>query len=452
MSVGVDRLSLPVTNTSTFSLIVTEKEPVRHFTSQATKDKKRQEKAIFQNVSRRMFNSGVRAPLLADIPPNSNFQIDIVESRQSSKVQRLLLSRGKDSSRSCMSSLQSFPNTKSIKFLLPDGSFKQESQIGHGGKSKAKRDEAWERWKEQMAKTRDARDILYRNTYFPVQQNIRYHTCSLPRIAPQRPWTVAETSQGKSMVLENQETENLVERSIVPQPETRRFDLMQIKGLQRQDTMDSNASDGYFEVRKIKSNGEFIKGNATNYSANVRQPSDLNHRYDLIRQRRNERPLKRENIHYRPVNVSQRCPPHLQRNFMMMERDQKSVEAYKEYVEAMKQRGIEGRNAEFVNDQDNSSASHYGFENRMLQSVIDVNQPQEVKDAVVQDRKSSMITNDKNSIVIQIKSTWDERLQDKQTDDGLSHGCPTNSPIPEHRNDDCVAQNEDELRIRVQDT
>ncbi|OWF37624.1 uncharacterized protein LOC110467207 [Mizuhopecten yessoensis] len=423
---------------------LTEKNLTRRFEPRASINKRRQEKDIIENISRRMFPVGVRAPLLTDIPASDNrgdtsFRFDVITQKRIPRPMNDQLSssfsprkRTPNNRSQNSSKAPSLMSPRAIKFMLSDGSFK-DSKTTDG---KSSQPDAWEQWKENIARAKDARDRMYRNTYCLSKDKLRYHVCTLPRITTDRPWTVGEIpldSSRKNMVLERQVNDVVLSnRMIVPQPERKRVESIQIKGLQKQNTMDSVASENCFEVRRIEASTEFLKENAGQLTTVVRQPSDMGRLYESAstKNRRLERPLKHENLKHRPAQWGTKVPIRLRKHATQgyMDRDYKSVEAYKEYVELMQQRGVEGKSTEHRSvDKDSSLASKYGYENRVLQSVIDVNQPNPGNGA--DSRKSA---NHANSIVIEIKPTWDEhesRSSEKQapSDDGRT--CPVNSPL-----------------------
>ncbi|XP_060067426.1 uncharacterized protein LOC132547657 [Ylistrum balloti] len=420
---------------------LTEKTPARRFEPRASIDKRQQEKAIIENISRRMFPVGVRAPLLTDIPDNrgdTNFRFDVISPKRIPRPMKEQLSssfsprKQTPNNRSQNSSkTPSVISPRAFKFLLSDGSYKDTKTTD----DTIKQPDAWEQWKENIARAKDARDRMYRNTYCLSKDKLRYHVCTLPRIVNDRPWTVGDIpvdNSRKNMVLERQVKDAVLSnRMIVPQPEKKRVESIQVKGLQKQNTMDSVTSENCFEVRRIEASTEFLKENAGQLTTVVRQPSDMGRIYEHAssKTRKIDRPLKHEYMKYRPAQWGIKVPLRLRKNSNqgITDRDYKSVEAYKEYVELMQQRGVEGKSNDHRSaDRESSLVSHYGYENRVLQSVIDVNQPNPATGA---DGRSG---NHANSIVIEIKPTWDEhesRKSEKQAPSDEGRTCPVNSPL-----------------------
>lgn len=420
-----------------FGFFVTEKHPSRRFEPRTSMDKKSQEKAILDNISKHIFPVGVRAPLLTDIPApehhgDSSFRFDVVDSMRGPRPVKdqfsapIIPRKRTPKNRSSLNSSKTQPliSPRTIKFLLSDGSFKD---VKHDLVNENEPD-AWDQWKENVARAKDARDRMYRNTYCLAKDKMRYHVCTLPRIINDRPWTVGEIvieNGKKNMVLERHRINVLPNQMIVPQPERRRIESIQIKGLQKQNTMDSVTNKDCFEVRRIEASTEFLKDNAGQLTTVVRQPSDLSRIYETtMKNRKLERPLKNENMKYRPAHWGNKVPIRVRKISTqgVLDRDYKSVQAYKEYVELMQHRGVEGKSADRKSvDKESSLASQYGYENRVLQSVIDVNQPDKLANGKKQ-----------NSIVVEIKPTWDEqtgRESDKRAPSSDGRLCPVNSPL-----------------------
>lgn len=452
---SVQMANNPPQTKRSLNLFLTEKTQTRRFEPRASIDKRRQEKAIIENISRRMFPAGVRAPLLTDIPTPDNrgdtsFRFDVISPKRISRPMREQLSssfyprkRTPNNRSQNSSKTPSLISPRPIKYLLPDGSYKNSKPVDED----IKQPDAWEQWKENIARAKDARDRMYRNTYCLSKDKLRYHVCTLPRIVNDRPWTVGEVpieNGRKTMVLERQVNDLVLSdrTMIVPQPERKRVESIQIKGLHKQNTMDTVASENCFEVRRIEASTEFLKENAGQLTTIVRQPNDVGRIYETAssKNRKIDRPLKHENMKYRPGQWGSKVPVRLRKYSSQgnADKDYKSVEAYKEYVELMQQRGVEGKsNDHRSGDRDSSLASHYGYENRVLQSVIDVNQP---------NADGKISGNHANSIVIEIKPTWDENVKnEKQTsDDGRT--CPANSPLPETNEGKCDNPEETEQR------
>lgn len=409
MTLPMERTNFPVSKSFGYQIST---NPIRRFTPRSKLDKNRKERTILENVTKHVFPGGVRAPILADITSREKgkaIQFDIVTPRQQKAAIRFFQKDNKiDQNRNFRrSDIDLSLSPRSIRFLRPDG-----TTYKHVPHRTNRSTEAWDEWKDDMKKkTKDARDILYRNTYSYDAAKLRYNVCKLPRISQERPWTVDGVPSDNTQKNAQTTGESLLLSHLKQSAEQKRPTTMHAsKRLTTSRGSDVKNNEGCFEVRRINTSTE-IANDSTPLTAIVRQPSDLGTDAE------NQRPMKYEMA--RP-KLSHADP---KKNYqgrkkmtMLTEREYKSVEAYKQYVETMQKRGIEGKSSKNPRNSRNSANSLYGQENRALQSVMDVNQPDGINPL------------DKNSIVIEIRSTWDEQME-KDQDDGRS--CPMNSPIPE---------------------
>ncbi|KAK3097566.1 hypothetical protein FSP39_010914 [Pinctada imbricata] len=432
---------------------------------------KTSEKEFLEQLHKQMFTGGVRAPLLADVQANFNCKFDFVQSPRSIFHKRQKTDLGLERKHSILpleteKSVVSFKSAgscpKIFKFLLPNGSVKDYDEIPEG----ADRDE-WDRWRELVAQKKDARDILYKNTF--CTQKLRYRMLTLPRISPDgRPRTSGEVMSKKPMVLkENTDMDSFV----VPQPK-RSYGTLKKIPQRKIDALKDKRID-FLEVRRIKSNFDASKGRVEQYTTHVNQPVDVFHLTEIPGINKNERPLKYENWKHRVSNQG------VIRHYIQVpaiprfgESREKSAQAYKNYLESSHAKQNEQTNQVKPLEKENTEMSMYGYENRMLQSVIDVNKPETKSDdktktdaanepAAADDASpgeppnnetkslggdNNIDTNRSNksskSIIVEIKPTWNETHEDipeqqssiheqQSRAEELVHPVPANSPLPD---------------------
>lgn len=129
------------------------------------------------------------------------------------------------------------------------------------------------------------------------------------------------------------------------------------------------------------------------------------------------------------------------------------MDAYKQYVENFQNNVVvEGRKTSFPREREKSDLSQYGQENRLLQSVINVNQPGDVSDArdngdvrlendvmEAQTNRSNLSLNkneeantnrSNKSIVVEIKATWKEREKTEENEIQEQGEVPANDSQP----------------------
>lgn len=402
------------------------------------------DKQTLERIHKQFFSGGVRAPTLADLNSNFikypsrqgkmesplHFQFDIHcrNNVHGSKtpVQKLEMEKSN-------LSLGSLGNCRGmIKFLLPNGSMK----TSEGESSKSVFDEEkddWEKWRESVAGVRDARDVLYKYSV-SRDKKIRYNSSMLPHIPKEsRPWTAGEETQPKirknNLVLDFTK-DSKSDKTHVPQPH--RQSTMS-RNLRRKFLKNwDNPSDVQFlEVKRIIANHDVNKGELGQYTTNVQQPFEF-HGIGIPKNRM-ERPLKHEHLQTRPLYPSYRHYVQVPAiPVVSPTKEYKSVDVYKQYVENLQNNvNVEGQKTN-IREKEKSDLSQYGQENRLLQSVINVNQPAEQADTresndvkLVSENDAENQTNRSNisvskneelhtnrsnkSIVVEIKSTWKEK-------------------------------------------
>lgn len=458
MATQINDRTLKIISSSYSSLF-----PPRDSPEKLTTDKKIKipDKQTLERIHKQIFSGGVRAPTLADLStgfsryPSRQEKLDSpLRFHLPSKNTSIGASRASfqklemEKSNLTLGSLGSYP--RMMKYLLPNGSTKASEG---GSSSKSTNDEEkdeWEKWRESVAGVRDARDVLYRYSV-SRDSKVRYNCSTLPHIPKEnRPWTAGEDAQPKirknNLVLDFSK-DSKSDKTHVPQPHrqlalgrTLRRKLFKHRG-------DNPADVNFLEVKRIT-----VSHESGQYTTNVQQPFEF-HGIGFSRNR-TERPLKNEQgrplyhtyKHYVQVPAIPAVP-------VVPSKDYKSVDAYKQYVENFQNNVVvEGRKTSFPREREKSDLSQYGQENRLLQSVINVNQPGDVSDArdngdvrlendvmEAQTNRSNLSLNkneeantnrSNKSIVVEIKATWKEREKTEENEIQEQVEVPANDSQP----------------------
>ena len=268
--------------------------------------------------------------------------------------------------------------------------------------------------------------------------DIEYWSC--PRITGNsRPKTSADHVAKKPMVLKENTS---MDSYAVPQPNRSYSTLKHIQQRSIDISKDDKGTD-MFAVRRIKANFDPAKGHVEQYTTPVNQPQsgDLFHLTEIPGNSKHERPLKYET--WKHKNLTSQGPirhyiqiPSIPR---FADSRDKSAEAYRHYLENSRSKHTDTYREKKNLEKENSELSMYGYQNRMLQSVIDVNAPSKPKDhnsaqpieeqKVVEnvelnggeqneakrpeDADNNGDTSRSNkSIVVEIKATWNETQED----------------------------------------
>ena len=386
--------------------------------------KEKSRKVVTESSHSKYFTDGVRAPLLSDINFGQSCRLDVV--RPAKKVQstgsespgslerkavvpQIVLE--KENSNLCDSE-RTNNSIRSMKFLLPNGTLRSNDEPEITTRSVSDLDF---RWKRSNSKASDARDVLYRNTYCNSHKKFRYHTITLPSIRTQTRST-PRIDKTKSTTKKNIPVKD-TEQSQSKMQDSGIADCKNAKNL------NSNNEEGFLRVQKIKSRLDYFLNGNDDLFLTVRQPTDLyNNNSSYPIELRTERPLKYETVGPHGSRLHRKHSS-LQNMLPYSVRDYKSVAAYKEYLEAVKLR-MEIQSEMGTRLDKDYTMSPFGRENRVLQSVIDVNTPKDCNGQSSQDNKS---------LVIEIKPTWNE-IPNGAYDDGESeidlplNKCPVNTP------------------------
>ncbi|XP_062584005.1 uncharacterized protein LOC134245764 [Saccostrea cucullata] len=401
------------------------------------------DKQTLERIHKQIFSGGVRAPTLADINTGysrypsrqSNMESPLryqlkIHSKHIGGSKTTIQNLEMERSNMSLGSLGSYP--KMVKFLLPNGCTKS-SEGESSFENDAEKDE-WEKWRDSVAGVRDARDVLYRYSV-SKDREIRYNSSTLPHIPKEnRPWTAGEETQPKvrknNLVLDFSKESKSDKTQHVPQPH-RQAALSRTLRRKFLKSRDSQHEVNFLEVKRITANQDLTKGEYGQCTTNVQQPIEF-HGIGFTRNRM-ERPLKHENLYGRPMYLSYKHYEQVPAiPVVTSTKEYKSVDAYKQYVENLQNNVIVEGQKPGLREREKSDLSQYGQENRILQSVINVNQPAEpidlqesndVKpiaenDAENQTNRSNLSINrnedahtnrSNKSIVVEIKSTWRER-------------------------------------------
>lgn len=308
---------------------------------------------------------------------------------------------------------------RNFKFLRPNGSVKNPEP---GDDSFEQTSENRDDWKETISKNQDARDVLYRNTYSYADRKLRYRSSVLPRIAQERPWTVGDPNNLKSR--KTKVTKRRLDTLKSNSQSNVGGGFLNITGLSKSQQDSLNQNNDLFQLRKIKSNTDSYT--KSQKSTVIQQPYEFGSHPEHMHYRRIERPLKYENVRYKPVSKTNKSSHIIRIPTALAKRDYKSADAYKEYLKTASQRGNRQSSAER-----DSLFSDYGYENRVLQSVIDVNQPEGTQSE--QNFGINRFQDDNKSIVIEIKTSWKSDPTDinkNSVEPETGRKCPRNSPVP----------------------
>ena len=400
------------------------------------------DKQTLERIHKQIFSGGVRAPTLADLSAGYSrypSRQDKLESPLRFQCANKYRSFGgsrtsfqkleMEKSNLSLGSLGNYP--KITKYLLPNGSMKtSEGESSDKSTFDEEKDE-WEKWRESVAGVRDARDVLYRYTV-SRDRKVRYNSSTLPHIPKEnRPWTAGEEVQPKlrknNLVLDFSK-DSKSDKGQVPQPH-RQLTIGRTLRRKLFKNRDNPPDVNFLEVKRITVNHEFGQ-----YTTSVQQPYEF-HGIGISSKNRMERPLKHENLQGRPMYPSYKHyiqVPAIPTVPVSQSKEQRSVEVYKQYMENFQNNAVvEGQRTSFPREREKSDLSQYGQENRLLQSVINVNKPTddpkeipEIRDVrddndVELKTNRSNISNTKNdethtnrsskSIVVEIKATWKEK-------------------------------------------
>lgn len=396
--------------------------------SRLKQSKDRNRKVAIESSHSRYFTDGVRAPLLSDINFGQSCCLDVVRP-----AAKKLHSNGTTSPESpgrktaiphiplekensnVVFSERSSNTIRSIRFLLPDGSLRSHDESAMSSRSASELDLRWKRSKNSPKL--DARDILYRNTYCG-SPDLRYHSITLPSIACQNKTAVPRASKTKT----TSPKKKITFKDNEHMPEKFQEHCVLDSKLEKQKNIQTTVDIGFLKVQKIKSHLEEIHSGNDEFLLTVRQPTDLhnrnsNHPMEL----RTERPLKYETVGPHGSRLHRKHST-LRTVFPYFNKEYKSADAYKEYLEMVKSK-MELSSRESTRIGNDSVLSHFGRDNRVLQSVIDVNTPTD---------RHGALSNDGRSLVIEIKPTWNEipngLLDEEESDDFRPDKCPVNTP------------------------
>lgn len=370
------------------------------------------------SVGEKLSSRGVRTQLV------SNFALTVKESPKCYDISESLNPKTVvmphlERERTFTTVSTSATTPRNFKFLRSNGSVKNPEP---GEESFEQTSENRDDWKETIIKNHDARDVLYRNTYSYADRKLRYRSSVLPRIAQERPWTVGDPNNLKSRKTK------VTKRRLDIFKSNSNSDVgggfLNITGLSKSQEDSINQTNNMFQLRKIKTNPE--SNTKSQKSTVIEQPYEFGSHPEHMHYRRIERPLKYENVRYKPVSKTNKSSHIIRIPKALAQRDYKSADAYKEYLKTASQR----RNRQSSAERQDSSYSEYGYVNRILQSVIDVNQPETALN------EQGLDTNrfqDNKSIVIEIKTSWknDPTVMNKNsTEPEAGRKCPRNSPVP----------------------
>ncbi|KAH3736231.1 uncharacterized protein LOC127851374 [Dreissena polymorpha] len=227
----------------------------------------------------------------------------------------------------------------------------------------------WDKY-VKSAKERDARDVLYRNTYCLDPHNLRYNSVTLPRLttpgAGDRPWTVGSDEITPKNSVPEADHSGEYSKIVYIEPHKPRGTVVKFRECMKPSVYGSDGK--AFEVRRYNSQ--------RNGSRNVFPLI----KHDFRRSPRiQERPLKFESSRYfresKGTLFTKHILPAYKRAF---DRDYSSAETFKEYLESLQQApqsNIPGMHPSTgFRFNDNRMSADY---NRVLQSVMDVNLPAE---------------------------------------------------------------------------
>lgn len=400
------------------------------FNQQKQQEKPR--KVANESTRSRYFTDGVRAPLLSDLVSGQSCRLDVVRppkavsmsgtgsSSSDSPGRRTIIPQISVEKENGQSFDKASLTSKSMKYLLPNGTLRSNDETPVTSRSVSDLSEFDIRWKKYR-KERDARDVLYRNTYGGPQGKLRYHAITLPSISTLNHNSVPKVNKPKP------NSKRKVSTKVTPQPKVHHIGTNESKAA-RSNSLDTMYEVGFLKVQKIKSQTGDIPNGQSDLFLNVRQPTDINIQTSTRRnsELRTERPLKYESVSPYCSRTYRRSS--LVQNMMKYSlRDYRSVDAYKEYLENVKLK-MEMQSDMTPRTDNDPTLLLFGRESRVLQSVIDVNTPNDVPGITT--------SSDNKSLVIEIKPTWNEVptgvLEDGESDD--MNSCPVNTPANDNNN------------------
>ena len=169
------------------------------------------------------------------------------------------------------------------------------------------------------------------------------------------------------------------------------------------------------------------------YWPHVKQPINFPQK-EAQKQRKVERPLKSEHVKGRFLQKPQPKPDFtITALSLSTDREYKSADTYRNYLQFVHTRDL-ARQRVASHMSDATISSDYGFDSKVLQSVIDVNLPNDIAQSAEADEQL-----ENKSIVVEIKSSWQETgetalevADGAGDDDGATsgHTCPANTPLP----------------------
>ncbi|XP_045196362.1 uncharacterized protein LOC123551467 [Mercenaria mercenaria] len=232
----------------------------------------------------------------------------------------------------------------------------------------------WNTW-VKSGKEGDARDVLYKNTYCQVPEQVRYRTLTLPRISTssstERPWTVA--GDEKPVVTKSDHGEYNKVVTIVPQQP--RGTVVRFREYMKPATY---SSDG----RPLAVKSYNTRPVQYNHFTTISDGFPLI-RHDFRRSpKKTERPLKFENSRYTKKSKDTLFSKHILPAYKQaFDRDYSSADTFKEYLDCLQQTAkanTPGMHTRDIYGHRNSETRQpMDYHNEVLKSVSDVNQPEE---------------------------------------------------------------------------
>ena len=278
----------------------------------------------------------------------------------------------------------------------------------------------WNQW-VKLGRNKDARDVLYRNTYCMEKDELRYRSLTLPRISPDKTYTIETAKDANKSITEKSEgdSDHVI---IAKQP---RGTVVRFREYMRPATYGGEGHS--LEIKRFKTQINQIQ----HYTA-IRNAFPMIHQDSHQNSRRSERPLKFENSRYTAKSskgtlFNKHIYPAYKNAF---NRDYSSADTFREYLESLQSNGVIKPNYD-VTSRENTRYElprSADYENQVLHSVQEVNQPnveEEKEEPTKVEETNGQPKDSRSQITVEIKSSWTLDQEDQDTPRDMPDG-------PEH--------------------